>query len=134
MHELSIAHSLVELATEEARRRGLGRIRAVHLRVGVLSGVVTEALRFCFDVATAGTPLEGARLLVDEVPVEIFCPRCAEPKVLPAPLPMACPVCGTRSAEVLRGRELELYALEGELELYALEGRDHDADAEDRGA
>jgi len=126
MHELSIAQCLVELATEEARRHGMGRIRAVHLRVGVLAGVVTEALRFCFDVATAGTMLEGAKLIIDEVPVEIFCPRCAEPRTLSAPLPMACPVCGTRSAQVLRGRELELYALEGEAV--------HSGDTADRGA
>ncbi|QIA27591.1 hydrogenase maturation nickel metallochaperone HypA [Thermaerobacter sp. PB12/4term] len=114
MHELSIAQNLVELAAEEARRRGLTRVRAVHVRLGVLAGVVKDALLFCFDIVTAGTPLEGARLAIEEVPVEIFCPRCRQPRRLPEPLPMACPECGTRTAEIVHGRELELFALEGE--------------------
>lgn len=114
MHELSIAQNLVELAGEEARRRGWARVRAVHVRLGVLAGVVKEALSFCFDIVAAGTPVEGARLVIEEVAVEVFCPRCRQPRRLPEPLPMACPECGTRTAEILRGRELELFALEGE--------------------
>ena len=43
MHELSIAMSIVELAEEEAERRGV-HINAVHLKLGALSGVVKEAL------------------------------------------------------------------------------------------
>lgn len=116
MHELSIAQSLVELASEEAHRRGWKRVRAVHVRLGVLAGVVKDALLFCFDVVTVGTPLEGARLAIEDVPVEVFCPRCRQPRRLREPLPMACPECGTRTAEILHGRELELFALEGEEE------------------
>ena len=43
MHELSIALSILDLAAEEAGRRG-GRVVAVHLKLGPLSGVVKEAL------------------------------------------------------------------------------------------
>jgi Zn finger protein HypA/HybF involved in hydrogenase expression len=38
------------------------------VRVGDLSGVVADAMSFCFDVTTADTPLAGARLVVEEVP------------------------------------------------------------------
>ena len=51
MHELSIALSIVELAHEEAERRGGVRINAVHLKLGSLSGVVKEALLFSYDVS-----------------------------------------------------------------------------------
>lgn len=114
MHELSIAHSLVELAAEEARRLGLRRIRALYVKLGVLSGVVKEALEFSFDVVIQGTPLEGAKLVIEDVPVVVYCPRCQEACTLTEPLPMRCPVCGTRTGEMLHGREMELYALEGE--------------------
>lgn len=114
MHELSIVHSLVELAEEQARSLGLRRVRAVHVRLGALSGVAKEALHFSFEMATQGTPLEGARLIVEDVPVAVYCPRCQQARTLPEPLPMRCPVCGTRTSEVLQGRELELHALEGD--------------------
>jgi hydrogenase nickel incorporation protein HypA/HybF len=66
MHELSIASALVELACEEAEHRGLQRIQAVHVRIGPLAGIVKEALLFSFDLAAAGTAIEGARLEVQE--------------------------------------------------------------------
>jgi hydrogenase nickel incorporation protein HypA/HybF len=68
MHELSIALSLVDLACEEKERRQLPTVRALHLRLGSLSGVVTDALVFSFDLAAAGTCIEGARLKVKETP------------------------------------------------------------------
>jgi hydrogenase nickel incorporation protein HypA/HybF len=43
MHELSIAMSIVEMAEEEAHLRNV-RVSAVHLKLGMLSGVVKDAL------------------------------------------------------------------------------------------
>jgi hydrogenase nickel incorporation protein HypA/HybF len=67
MHELSIALSIVEGVTEEAQQRGEGIVRAVHLRLGKLSGVVRDALLFAYEAACAGTMLEGSELRVEEV-------------------------------------------------------------------
>jgi hydrogenase nickel incorporation protein HypA/HybF len=111
MHELSIAQNLVELAGKEAENKGIKRVEALYLKLGVLSGVEKDALRFSFDVIIQGTPLEGAKLVIEEVPVKVYCPSCQEPHVLPEPIPMRCPVCGTRTGQVLEGREMELYAL-----------------------
>jgi hydrogenase nickel incorporation protein HypA/HybF len=75
MHELSIAISLVELACEEAGRRQLPRVQALHLRMGSLSGIVKDSLLFSFEVAAAGTPIEGALLKVEDTPgheLELF--------------------------------------------------------------
>jgi len=112
MHELSIAMSLIEAACEEASRLGDVHVEALHLRLGALSGVVREALEFSFDLAAAGTAVEGARLQIEEVPVTVLCPRCGEERQLPSLQRFRCPVCDTPTPEVVRGRELELTALE----------------------
>lgn len=67
MHELSIALSMIELAGEEVDRRGGGRVTALHLKLGSLSGVVKEALTFSYEIACQGTPLEGSQLVIEEV-------------------------------------------------------------------
>jgi hydrogenase nickel incorporation protein HypA/HybF len=67
MHELSIALSMIEMATEEVDRRGGGRVTALYLKLGSLSGVVKEALTFSYEIACQGTPLEGSRLIVEEL-------------------------------------------------------------------
>jgi hydrogenase nickel incorporation protein HypA/HybF len=86
-------------------------VEALHVRVGALSGVVREALLFCFDVAAQGTAVAGARLEIEDVPLTVVCPRCAEQRVL-AGFPLECPACGTPSPELAGGTELELRALE----------------------
>ena len=111
MHELSIAISIVELAEEEAERRGV-QIEAVHLKLGVLSGVVKDALLSCYEMACENTPLQGSRLVVEDVPLVVFCSKCRADRPLSSVQLFCCPECGTPTAEVVQGRELEVVALE----------------------
>ena len=80
MHELSIAYSVVEIATESAVAAGAVRVKEVHVRLGALSGVVRGALEFSYEMACAGTMLEGSRLVVRGVAGARFIARCASAK------------------------------------------------------
>ncbi len=110
MHELSIALSLLDVAAEEAERAGGGRVVAIHLKLGPLSGVVKEALLLAYELAREGTPLEQAELVVQEVPIVGYCPACAADCTLTLP-ELACPVC-SGPPTIRSGRELEVVALE----------------------
>ena len=110
MHELSIAASIVDLAQEEAHKRGV-RVLAVHLKLGPLAGVVRDALLGSFEMAAAGTPLEHSRLVIEELPVIVFCPQCDARRTVSAQS-LCCPQCGTPTPEVLQGAELQVTALE----------------------
>ncbi|ABQ89376.1 hydrogenase maturation nickel metallochaperone HypA [Roseiflexus sp. RS-1] len=114
MHELSIAHSLVEIAEEAAAKAGVARVTVVHLRLGTLSGVVRDALLFGFDVASAGTRLEGARLEIEEVPLQVYCETCDTVVALPDVRYFRCPQCGAACRRIVTGQEIELAALEYE--------------------
>jgi hydrogenase nickel incorporation protein HypA/HybF len=111
MHELSIAMSIVELAEEEAERRGV-RVDAVHLKLGALSGVVKAALLSCYAVACENTSLQGCHLVVEDVPVVIFCHSCQAERLISSVQLFCCAECGTPSAEIVQGKELEVVALE----------------------
>jgi hydrogenase nickel incorporation protein HypA/HybF len=112
MHELSIAISLIELAEEEAARRGSVQVSAIHLKLGKLSGVVKEPLLSAFELAVAGTALEGATLLIEEVPIIIYCPQCDARRPVNSLQWFSCPDCGTLATDVAQGRELQIAALE----------------------
>lgn len=112
MHELSIAMSMMDLVAEEAARRGGAQVHAIHLRLGLLSGVVKEALLFSYQVASQGTALADSRLVIEEVPVVVNCPDCRAERTLASPQQFCCPVCAAPTPEVVRGRELEVVALE----------------------
>jgi len=113
MHELSIAMSIVDTALEESRQRGL-QVSAVHLRLGALSGVVKDALLFSYEMACQDTALQGSRLIVEDVPVVVFCPRCQQRRALDSIQSFACPECGAPTRDILQGKELEVFALEVE--------------------
>jgi hydrogenase nickel incorporation protein HypA/HybF len=68
MHELSIAVNIVDIACEEAERQGDSLVDTVYLNLGVLSGVVKEALLFSWELACEGTRIAGARLAIQDVP------------------------------------------------------------------
>jgi len=112
MHELSIAANIIEIAAEAAAQAGAERVENINVRIGPLSGVVKEALLFSFDVAAEGTICAGAKLTVEEVPVQVFCPRCQAIQTLPDVVPLACPVCHTPTADIRAGQELEIVSLE----------------------
>jgi hydrogenase nickel incorporation protein HypA/HybF len=112
MHELSIAMSIVEMAQEEAELRGNVQIQAVHLRLGLLSGVAKDALLSSYEMACETTALEGSQLIIEEIPVEIYCAECSAQRPVHSIQYFCCAKCGTPSAEVRRGKELEVVALE----------------------
>jgi hydrogenase nickel incorporation protein HypA/HybF len=111
MHELSIAMSIVEMAEEEAQRHG-GQVLAIHLKLGALSGVVKEALLSSYEMACEDTPLAGCRLIIEEVPIVVFCGHCLAHRGLSSAQWFCCPECGTPTSEVVHGKELEVVSLE----------------------
>ena len=112
MHELSVAHRLVELVLEALAGEPTPRVRSVRLRLGPFSGVVEQALRFAYGPATAGTALAGSTLEIEEVAPVAFCAECRAERELPDIRSLRCPICGTPTPEVVRGRELEVLSVE----------------------
>ena len=98
MHELSIAMGIVDAAADEAQRRRV-KVNAVHLRLGVLSGVVKDALLFSYELACQDTPLAGSRLVVEEVPLRAHCPACGAERSVVSPQELCCAECGTPAPE-----------------------------------
>jgi hydrogenase nickel incorporation protein HypA/HybF len=111
MHELSIALSMIEQIEFEAERHGGAVVETVYVRIGVLSGVDTQALSFAYEIARAGTSVANSRLEIETVPLSVYCPQC-ESTHCPDPQQITCPDCLTPPQEILAGRELEIRALE----------------------
>jgi hydrogenase nickel incorporation protein HypA/HybF len=112
MHELSIAMSLLDMAEEELHRQGGGRLIALHLKLGPLSGVVKEALLGAFELARETTDFPDCRLQIEEMPILINCTTCGSIQPARSIQEICCQQCGTSAMNVVSGRELELTAME----------------------
>ncbi|MDX6297027.1 MAG: hydrogenase nickel incorporation protein HypA/HybF [Nocardioidaceae bacterium] len=107
MHELAITESVVDAVLE---RTGDRQVTTVRLKIGRLAGVVPDAMRFCFDLVTAGTSLEGAVLEIEEPAGQARCRSCGDVFRL-SDLILLCP-CGSADVQVLAGRELLVSSVE----------------------
>ena len=107
MHELSITQGIVESVCEAVRD---GKVLAVTVEIGKLSGVVSDSVRFCFDLCAQGTPLEGARLDIVDVAGRGRC-GCCHHEMEMKELVTWCP-CGNPFLEILRGKELRVRSVE----------------------
>jgi hydrogenase nickel incorporation protein HypA/HybF len=107
MHELAITQSVVDAVLDKTGDR---LVTTVRVKVGRLAGVVPEAMRFCFDLVTAGTTLEGARLEIEQPPGQAHCRACGDDFGL-TDLILLCP-CGSADVEVTTGRELQVSSVE----------------------
>jgi hydrogenase nickel incorporation protein HypA/HybF len=112
MHELSIANSLVEIATQHATAAGAESVKSITLKIGALSCVHRSALEFSFDLVTRDTLLQGAQLVFIDLPVVIFCCACDQEVALPGIQRFRCPQCDTPSGDIRQGRELDIECIE----------------------
>lgn len=113
MHEAGIAKSVLETALAAAERDGAREILRVDVRLGVMSGVVPDALRFAFDALKRGTLASASELAITEVPYLARCPACAhEFEVFDSWGIAPCPACDEPTAMLARGDELVIEALE----------------------
>jgi hydrogenase nickel incorporation protein HypA/HybF len=108
MHELSIAESIVSVASRHARGR---RVRRVEVQVGHLRQVVPSALTFAFELLVSGTALDGAELALEAVPPAGRCRACGSETQLER-FPLTCCTCGGLDLEITAGEELLVTALE----------------------
>jgi hydrogenase nickel incorporation protein HypA/HybF len=121
MHEMSLAQSLVDLAIKNA---GGNPIVSLKVRVGPLSGVVTDSLDFCFDFVRQNTLAENAVIIYDRAPVSIRCKSCSaavpveqadgQPghEIVYQAMEKGCPICGSSSLDVAGGMEFQLVEIE----------------------
>ena len=112
MHELSIAASIVDTVTESVSAYPGARVKEVRLRVGALASVVEDSLQFCWELATEGSPLAGAALVINKLPVIVHCDACGVDTEIEGVQSFRCSRCGEPAADLRQGRELEIEAIE----------------------
>ena len=111
MHEVGIMEQTMVVALDQARRAGGTQIHGLKLRIGALSGVEPDALRFAFDVVTQGTIAEAAKLEIDFLPAICYCHHCQK-EFEPEAWIYACPTCEKLSSDIRQGKEMELSSVE----------------------
>ena len=116
MHEMGIAAQIVDISVSSIPDAYKNvRVESIHLKIGKLTAIVPDSLRFCFEVVAKDTPLSGATLHIEEVPIVAHCLSCHNEWTIDAPV-FVCPECQNGKIDVVSGRELDIVSIEIESE------------------
>ncbi len=107
MHELAITESVIDAISQQMSEM---KVSVVYLEIGRLSGVLPDAVRFCFELAGEGTCVAGARLEITEPEGTGHCRACGTAFAARDPLAL-CP-CGSADVSITGGDGLKITAVE----------------------
>lgn len=124
MHELAVTQSILSIVLDALAEAGGGRITAVDLMIGDLSGYVDDSVQFYFDVLSEETPAAGARLRFHRQPARAQCVDCGHEFDVSPPLDPTCPVCRGTHVRVSGGTNFYVESIEVE---YEDPGRERDS-------
>lgn len=117
MHEVGIANSILEAGHKETERRPGAKLMGIGVRIGVLSGVDIDALRFAFECLTAETEDEHVVFTTEQCPRVNRCAECGHEFASPTASPFTdapCPRCHGVRTSFVSGDQLDIAFVEVE--------------------
>jgi len=113
MHELALTQGILAIVQSEAKKQHFSRVSEIRLKIGEYSGVIPDCIREFFPLASAGTPAEGAELIMESVPAEFACADCGYHGA-PDRKNACCASCGSTAVKMVAGREFFVESLKVE--------------------
>ena len=111
MHEFAICRNLLDQVEAIAETHSARAVPLIRLQIGPLAGVEPALLRRAFSLACAGTRAEGGELIIEAMPVRVFCAAC-NGTFAAAVNRLACPACAGTETKVVGGDEMVLASVE----------------------
>jgi hydrogenase nickel incorporation protein HypA/HybF len=111
VHECSVVEQLVKIARTRAAESGAGKVTAVNIVVGEMTGYMEESLRFYFTLISKDTELDGAELRVTYVKPRLRCEKCGK-LFIRERFSFDCPDCHTPGIFTKEGSEFFIDTIE----------------------
>lgn len=116
MHELPVTQSILDIVLKHARMNRVHRVHAINLAIGEMSDLEDEWIQKYFDFISRGTLAQGARLVIERIPVVFRCNACGrESEVETGRMKdFGCSGCGCKELALVSGREYYIRDMEAE--------------------
>lgn len=97
--------SIFNIINDQIKENGIQRVLEVNLVVGDLTGVEDMTMKACFELFAQSTPVEGAVLKIEHVPIKARCRKCGNEFSIQKMM-YRCTACGNESVSIISGKEL----------------------------
>ena len=105
MHEMGVVLNIVSAAEEFAKKNNASKVVLLVLQIGELSAVLPQYVEYCYPGAIENTMLSEAKLVIERIPGNGFCPSCSKVYNL-IEHNSICPRCGCEELEILSGKDV----------------------------
>ena len=114
MHELSIVTHVAKTLDELAEENHLTKIGSVTLKIGEVSGIMTDYFVECWDYFKRKHPLlQDSLLKLETIPAVTFCEDCKQ-EYETVRYGRTCPYCGSERTFLVTGNECIIKEIEAE--------------------
>lgn len=113
MHEISIVYKIMEMIEGICRENNILKVNKVILNIGELTAIEKETLSFAFNSLKKNTNCSEALLEVNSIKAMAYCKICKKEFFISF-VNRQCPNCHTYSDNIVSGKEILLYRIEGE--------------------
>ena len=113
MHELTLVSSIYDVINEKIKEYSVNKVIQINLIVGELTCVEDMTMNACFEMYVQATPLEGAKLVIERVPIKVRCRICGNEYVTKVPF-SDCAACGSKNIEIISGKEFYIDSIEAQ--------------------
>lgn len=111
MHEIGLAQDILKKAIPLAQEKELIKINHIKVLAGETLLIHPEEFDQAFDHVAKGTLAEGAKIELHIAPLVARCMRCGK-EFTGKEMKLACPSCGSKSIDIVSGKELEIKEVE----------------------
>jgi hydrogenase nickel incorporation protein HypA/HybF len=113
MHEVSIVQNVIGIVCQKVTEYNIEKINKVRLKIGELSGVNEDSIRFAFSAVSKDTIIEGAELIIEKIEATANCISCDISFKIDH-FNKLCPKCKIFCENVISGYELLIDSIEGD--------------------
>jgi hydrogenase nickel incorporation protein HypA/HybF len=113
MHEMAVTESILHITLDHAGRVNAKRVSGITIKLGQLSSLIDDSIRFYWDLIAADTIAEKAELHFERVAARAVCLDCATEFALPKDS-FACPKCRSERFRIVAGDEMVVESIEVE--------------------
>ena len=110
MHEMSVALSIIDIATEQAAKENALKILELDLDIGTLAGIEFESLEFALEISVKNTMLENSKINLNKIEAKASCIDCLH-EFEALNLFNNCPLCKSYNTKLIQGKELQVKSL-----------------------
>ena len=113
LHEMAMVSSIFNIIDDNIKQYNINRVIQVKLIVGDMTGVEDMTMKGCFELFAQDTPVEGAQLVIEHVPIKARCRTCGNEFVVQN-MHYKCANCGNERISIISGKELYIDSIEAE--------------------